>query len=63
MAPNAHFQNVTAKPASLAFLLTLGTALVGLGQNTDRPNFVLIFADDLGYGDLAPSSIPSYKAG
>jgi len=41
----------------------LGTALVGLGQNTDRPNFVLIFADDLGYGDLAPSSIPSYKAG
>lgn len=35
------------------FLLGLALALVGSGSGASRANFVIIFCDDLGYGDLS----------
>ena len=44
-----------------ALLLSLGTLLPGPGQTADQPNLVLIFADDLGYGDIGAYGHPSFQ--
>jgi arylsulfatase A-like enzyme len=40
-------------------LQSLGGSLLSATQS-ERPNFIIIFADDLGYGDLGAYGFPEY---
>ena len=39
---------------SLLRALTLLMAACSVGAAADKPNFILIFIDDMGYGDIGP---------
>ena len=39
---------------SLTFLLTYWVCSIGVSANTKQPNVVIIFTDDMGYGDIGP---------
>jgi arylsulfatase A-like enzyme len=38
----------------LTFLLTYWVCSIGVSANTKQPNVVIIFTDDMGYGDIGP---------
>ena len=38
----------------LIFLLTYWVCSIGVSANTKQPNVVIIFTDDMGYGDIGP---------
>lgn len=46
---------------SLAFTSCLAVHAENKNQNTDKPNVIFIYADDLGYGDLECYGAKTYK--
>eukprot|EP01060_Flectonema_neradi_P024603 TRINITY_DN33525_c0_g1_i1.p1 TRINITY_DN33525_c0_g1~~TRINITY_DN33525_c0_g1_i1.p1 ORF type:complete len:558 (+),score=114.15 TRINITY_DN33525_c0_g1_i1:38-1675(+) len=47
---------------SLTVLLSVAAGALGLREPTDRPNVVMFFVDDLGYGDLGFTGHPTTKS-
>ena len=45
----------------LVCLLMLGSSLRGADRDSSKPNFIIIFADDLGYQDLGAFGSPNIK--
>jgi hypothetical protein len=59
---------LTSKTIAIAGVFTFGMAgqiitasAQGKPENNAKPNFIVIFADDLGYGDLGISAILQLK--
>ena len=46
------------KPRNLAFLVFALLSWSGMAHATDQPNIVVLFADDLGYGELGCQGNP-----
>ncbi len=60
-APMMEENRMRTNAFGLALLLALTSHLASIAHGSDRPNFVLVLADDLGYGDLASYGHPSFQ--
>ena len=56
-----NLRTATIKVFSTIFLLTIFGPSKLTAQNQTPPNFIIIFADDLGYGDIGPFGHPTIK--
>lgn len=51
----------TLRNAFIGTYFMLGCSCGKQNQNTDKPNVIFIYADDLGYGDLECYGAKTYK--
>lgn len=52
-------KRIKASVITLLFLLSYSSVVLGQKANQQTPNFIIIFADDLGYGDLSSYGNPT----